>query len=285
MVKFSVSEVIFKVNKYYKNLSESLTQIRKKTDFIPEVGVVLGSGLGNFADKIISVKIIDYSEIKGFPISTNKMHKGRFVFGYIDDIPVVAMQGRIHYYEGYSMEQVVMPIRLMHMMGVKKLILTNAAGGINNNFSPGNLMAITDHITSFVPSPLIGENIEELGTRFPDMTNVYNKDLTTVLKNTAKDLSIDLKEGVYLQVTGPNYETPAEINAYKILGVDAVGMSTACEAMAAAHCGMKVCGISCITNMAAGITGRPLSDKEVGDVASMASDNFSRLLYNTIISI
>lgn len=273
------------MNKYYETLSECLTQLREKNDFTPDIGIVLGSGLGDFAEKINSAKIIGYSELKGFPISTNKMHKGRFIFGYIDDVPVVAMQGRIHYYEGYTMDQVVMPIRLMRMMGAKKLILTNAAGGINNDFAPGNLMAITDHITSFVPSPLIGENIEELGTRFPDMTNVYDKEMTDVLRNTAKNLNIDLKEGVYLQTTGPNYETPAEINAYRILGADAVGMSTACEAMAAVHCGMKVCGISCITNMAAGITGQPLSDDEVVDVASKVSDSFSRLLYNTIISI
>ena len=273
------------MSKNYKLLYDCLRQIRSKTDFIPHTAIVLGSGLGDFADKINPVEVISYSELKSFPVSTNKMHKGRFIFGYVEKVPVVVMQGRIHYYEGYTMEQVVMPIRLMHMCGARNLILTNAAGGINTSFHPGNLMAITDHITSFIPSPLIGENIDELGTRFPDMTKIYDQKLTDILRKTAKNLKIDLKEGIYLQTTGPKYETPAEIKVYKTLGADAVGMSTACEAMAAVHCGMKVCGISCITNMAAGITGQPLSDKEVGDVAATMSDLFSVLLWNTIISI
>lgn len=266
----------------YNILIDCLKDIRKITDFEPEIGIVLGSGLGDFANNIKVVSIIPYSEINGFPTSTNKMHKGRFVLGYIDDKKVIAMEGRVHYYEGYSMEQVVMPIRLIKMMGASTIILTNAAGGLNPEFVPGNLMAITDHISSFVPSPLIGPNCEELGTRFPDMTNVYDRELTQVLKDCAKDLDIDLKEGVYCQLTGPNYETPAEINAYRILGATAVGMSTACEAMAAVHCGLKVCGISCITNMAAGMSGKPLDDNEVGEIASTASDNFSKLLIKFI---
>ena len=270
------------MNEKYKLLLECFKQIRLKTDFTPHTAIVLGSGLGDFAKKINPVEIISYSELKGFPVSTNPMHKGRFIFGYLEDVPVVAMQGRIHYYEGYTMEQVVMPIRLIQMCGAKNIILTNAAGGINISLKPGSLMAITDHITSFIPSPLIGKNIDELGTRFPDMTNVYDKQLTNILKQTAKTLGLDLKEGVYLQTTGPNYETPAEIKVYRTLGADAVGMSTACEAMAAVHCGMKVCGISCITNLAAGITGEPLSDKEVGDVAAAVSDNFGKLLYHAV---
>lgn len=266
----------------YELLKESLENIREITDFIPEVGIVLGSGLGDFANNINVVSIIPYSEIKGFPISTNKMHRGRFILGYIGNKKVITMEGRIHYYEGYSMEQVVMPIRLIKMMGASTIILTNAAGGLNPEFVPGNLMAITDHISSFVPSPLIGPNYEELGTRFPDMTNVYDKELTQALKECAKELDIDLKDGVYCQLTGPNYETPAEINAYRILGATAVGMSTACEAMVAVHCGLKVCGISCITNMAAGMSGKPLDDKEVGEIAATASDNFSKLLIKFI---
>lgn len=266
------------MNNNYELLIESLDSIRKITDFIPEIGIVLGSGLGDFASNIDVVATIPYSEIKNFPISTNKMHKGCFVLGYIGDKKVIAMEGRIHYYEGYSMEQVVMPIRLIKLMGASTVILTNAAGGLNPEFVPGNLMAITDHISSFVPSPLIGPNYEELGTRFPDMTNVYDKELTQALKECAKELDIDLKEGVYCQLTGPNYETPAEINAYRVLGATAVGMSTACEAMAAVHCGLKVCGISCITNMAAGMSGKPLDDKEVGEIAGAASDNFTKLL-------
>lgn len=271
------------MNKSYELLCECLEQIREKTDFLPETAIVLGSGLGNFADMIKAECVIDYSEINGFPVSTNKMHKGRFILGYVGHKPVVAMQGRIHYYEGYSMEQVVMPIRLMRMLGADTLILSNAAGGINTAFHPGDLMAITDHISSFIPSPLIGSNIDELGTRFPDMTNVYDKELTNVIRMCASKLNLPLKEGVYLQTTGPNYETPGEIKAYRILGADAVGMSTACEAMAAVHCGFKVCGISCITNMASGITGEPLSDEEVGIIAEKASDNFCNLVQNIIL--
>lgn len=273
------------MNKSYELLWKCLKQIRSKTDFVPETAIVLGSGLGNFADRITSECIIDYSDIAGFPVSTNKMHKGRFIFGSVGDKAVVAMQGRIHYYEGYSMEQVVMPIRLMKMLGAKTLILSNAAGGINTSFQPGDLMTITDHITSFIPSPLIGPNIDELGTRFPDMTNVYDKDLQNIIRRCADKLGICLKAGVYLQTTGPNYESPAEIRAYRALGADAVGMSTACEAMAAVHCGLKVCGISCITNMAAGITGEPLSDEEVGMIAGKASANFCDLVKNIILSL
>lgn len=269
----------------YNKLCNCIHQIREITHFTPEIAVILGSGLGDFAKNIKTECVINYSDIEGFPVSTNKMHKGRFVFGYIEDTPVVAMEGRIHYYEGYSMEQVVMPVRLMNMMGAEKLIVTNAAGGIDSFFTPGDLMLITDHITSFVPSPLIGKNIEEFGTRFPDMTNVYDKDFAEIVRNCAKDLSIDLKEGIYLQVTGPNYETPAEIRAYKVLGANAVGMSTACEAMVAVHAGMKVCGISCITNMAAGVTGKPLDDKEVGEIASTASDRFAKLITKVITNI
>ena len=248
----------------YNKLNFYLRQIRSKTDFIPETAIVLGSGLGNFSDKVKKVCIINYSDIEDFPISTNKMHAGRFIFGYIESKPVVLMDGRIHYYEGYSMEQVVTPIRIMKMLGAKNLILTNAAGGIDSDFKPGDLMVITDQITSFVPSPLVGPNIEE---------------------SIGKKYNLNLKKGVYLQTTGPNYETPSEIRAYKILGANAVGMSTACEAMVAVHCGMKVCGISCITNMAAGITGQPLDDKEVVEVAVTVADKLEAILYNLVIEM
>lgn len=269
----------------YNKLNFYLRQIRSKTDFIPETAIVLGSGLGNFSDKVKKVCIINYSDIEDFPISTNKMHAERFIFGYIESKPVVLMDGRIHYYEGYSMEQVVTPIRIMKMLGAKNLILTNAAGGIDSDFKPGDLMVITDQITSFVPSPLVGPNIEELGTRFPDMTHVYASDLINKLESIGKKYNLNLKKGVYLQTTGPNYETPSEIRAYKILGANAVGMSTACEAMVAVHCGMKVCGISCITNMAAGITGQPLDDKEVVEVAANVADKLETILYNLVIEM
>lgn len=263
---------------YYKELEKYLSCVKTKIDFKPDVAIVLGSGLNKLAEKINVKETISYSDIDGFPISTNKMHAGAFIFGYLGDVPVVAMNGRIHYYEGYSMNQVVSPIRLMKLMGAKKLILSNAAGGISDNLNVGDLMMITDHISSFVPSPLIGPNIDELVTRFPDMTSVYDSEICKKIKNIAKENNIDLKAGVYLQTTGPNYETPAEINMYKLLGADAVGMSTVCEAIAAVHCGFKVCGISCITNKAAGITGEPLSDEEVGVAASKASDKFCLLI-------
>ena len=242
----------------YKKLMTCLESVRKKIDFKPEVALILGSGLGNFADGIQIEQTIDYTDIEGFPVSTVKGHKGRFVFGYVEKTPVVIMQGRVHYYEGYSMKEVVTPIYFMKLMGTKKIILTNAAGGIGDNFEVGNLMMITDHITSFVPSPLIGKNDERFGLRFPDMSCVYNKELQQVIRSVADRENIELKEGIYLQTTGPNYETPAEIQMYKKLGADAVGMSTAVEAMVANYLQIKVCGISCITNKAAG-----LSDKEL----------------------
>lgn len=273
------------MNKIYDKLCINVEQIRKKTHLMPKTAIVLGSGLGAFVNKIKIDCIIYYSELTDFPISTNTMHAGRFVFGYLCDIPVIIMDGRVHYYEGYTMDEVTMPIRLMAMLGADNLILTNAAGGINYNFNPGDFMIITDHIASFVPSPLIGQNINELGIRFPDMTNVYNKKLINTLKCCASNLHIDIKEGVYLQTSGPQYETPAEIKMYRMLGADAVGMSTACEAISAVHCGMNVCGISCITNKAAGMTLAPLNDSEVGKTASSVSKTFQLLLTDFIKSI
>ena len=198
---------------------------------------------------------------------------------------MIAMQGRVHYYEGYSMEEVVLPIRLMHLLGAKTLILTNAAGGVNLDFKPGDLMLICDHIASFVPSPLIGKNKDALGTRFPDMSKVYAPELCNTARNIAKKQKLTLKEGVYLQFTGPAYETPAEIRMARTLGADAVGMSTAVEAMAARHCGMRVCGISCITNMASGILDTPLSHEEVKETANAVANDFAALMYGLIKEI
>ena len=270
---------------YEKKLLSCLRFVKKQTDFSPEIALILGSGLGDFAENIKVVKTIDYSDIKGFPISTVKGHKGRFVFGYIEDVPIVCMQGRIHYYEGYEMEDVVLPVRLMKVMGAKTLLLTNAAGGINPDFKAGDLMLITDHISSFVPSALRGENLELLGTRFPDMSNVYDLQLQNIIMETAKEQGIDLKKGVYLQASGPNFETPAEIKMFGLLGASAVGMSTACEAMAAVHAGMKVAGVSLITNMAAGINSEPLSHEEVTETASKASEKFTKLLLHSLIKM
>lgn len=270
------------MNSVYNKLTNCLESIRKVTNFVPRVGIILGSGLGDYADEIKIETTIEYSDIEGFPVSTVKGHKGRFVFGYVGEVPVVIMQGRVHFYEGYSMSDVVLPTRLISMLGAKTLLLTNAAGGVNTSFKAGDFMMITDHISSLVPSPLIGANIEELGTRFPDMSEVYKKSLCAIIKESAKELEIDLKEGIYMQFTGPAYETPAEIKMARVLGADAVGMSTACEALAATHAGLDVCAISCITNMAAGILDVKLDHAEVQETADRVSKDFKRLVTKII---
>lgn len=270
------------MNSVYEKLQGCYESIRKRTDFVPRVALVLGSGLGEFAEEIEIRETIPYSEIEGFPVSTVPGHKGRFVFGYVSQVPVVIMQGRVHYYEGYSISDVALPVRLMKLLGAEILFLTNAAGGVNYDFSAGDFMMITDQISDFVPSPLIGENLEELGERFPDMSEIYDSDLQKILRTAAKKLGIPLKEGVYLQLTGPNYESPAEVRMCRILGADAVGMSTACEAVAANHCKMKICGISCITNLACGMSQNPLSHREVQEIADRTAPDFKRLLAEAI---
>ena len=269
------------MNEVYKKLTGCLKEIRTKTDFEPKAAIVLGSGLGGFADEIEAVASVSYSEIKGFPVSTVPGHQGRFVFGHIKKIPVVIMQGRVHYYEGYSMSDVVLPVRLMGLLGAETLILTNAVGGINEAYSAGDFMSIRDHILFSVPSPLLGKNIDELGTRFPDMSNVYNSVLREKIRFAAGSLGIALHEGTYLQASGPNFETPAEIIAFKSMGANVVGMSTACEAVAAHHMGIKVCGISCIANQAAGISKTPLTHAEVQEMADKAAPKFKALLTET----
>lgn len=269
----------------YSDYKKILDTVREKTDFVPETAIVLGSGLGALADEIEVKAVINYSEIPDFPISTVQGHKGRFVFGYIGDKKVVIMQGRVHYYEGYSMEKVTLPIRLMKLMGAEKLILTNAAGGINTNFKCGDFMLITDQISCFVPNPLIGENIDELGTRFPDMSNVYNCDMCRIVRETAKNNNINIREGVYVQLSGPSYETPAEIRMLRTMGADAVGMSTCCEAIVANHCGFKVCGISCISNMASGVTDKPLSHSEVQETADRVAPMFKELIKEVVKAV
>jgi len=269
----------------YSKLMTCLASVREKTDFKPETGIVLGSGLGDYADSIKVETTVDYSDIEGFPVSTVKGHKGRFVFGYVENIPVVIMQGRIHYYEGYPMSDVVLPIRLMGLLGAKKIFLTNAAGGVNTTFKPGTFMMITDHILYGVPNPLIGPNPDDLGERFPDVTEIYTKELREVVRISAQECGIELREGTYMQFTGPSYETPAEVRMARTAGADAVGMSTACEAVAAGHMGLKVCGISCITNHAAGITDAKLSHKEVQEIADRVSADFKRLVTGVIVNM
>jgi len=273
------------MNGIYEKLMGCLESVRTKTDFKPAVALILGSGLGDYADGIDIVQTVDYTEIAGFPTSTVAGHKGRFVFGRVGDVPVVIMQGRVHYYEGYPMQDVVLPARLMGLMGAKKLVLTNAAGGVNPDFRPGDFMLLTDHIAAGVPNPLIGPNLEKLGPRFPDLSEVYSLRMRNVVKREAAKLNIPLREGVYVQLTGPSYETPAEVRMCRAWGGDAVGMSTACEAMAARHMGLEVCGISCITNMAAGISQRPLDHREVQETADRVSVQFKQLVTAVVRNI
>ena len=271
------------MTKAYERLLECYRCVQEKVSFKPKVALVLGSGLGDYADSIQIEATLDYHDIKGFPVSTVSGHKGRFVFGYVGEVPVVIMQGRVHYYEGYSMEDVVLPTRLMKLMGAEILFLTNAAGGVNFDYQAGDFMMITDQISDFVPSPLIGPNIEELGLRFSDMSEIYNRQLRECIRRTAAELAIPLREGTYIQLTGPNFESPVEVKMCRILGGDAVGMSTACEAIAANHMGMKICGISCISNLGCGMTDEPLSHVEVQETADRVAPLFKQLITGAII--
>lgn len=272
-------------NTDYDKLKQCHSFVQDRIAFVPEVALVLGSGLGDFANEITIETTLAYSDIPGFPVSTVSGHEGRFLFGYVNQVPVVAMQGRVHYYEGYTMPDVVLPIRLMQLMGAKTLFLTNAAGGVNPDLMPGDFMMITDQISSFVPSPLIGMNMEILGTRFPDMSKIYDPDLQMLMKNCADTLGIKLKQGIYLQFTGPNYESPAEVRLAGKLGADAVGMSTAVEAIAANHMGMKICGISFISNKGCGLSETPLCHEEVKAAADAAAPHFKRLVSRIITRI
>lgn len=266
----------------YEKLLKCVDCVKKKIDFQPKVGIILGSGLGNYTKQIEIKAELPYEEIDGFPVSTVPGHAGKFIFGYIGQVPVVCMKGRVHYYEGYDISDVVLPIRLMGLLGIEILFLTNAAGGVNSGFQAGNLMLIRDHISFFAPNPLIGPNMDALGTRFPDMSEVYRKDLQKIIKETASEHGIKLQEGVYAQLTGPSFESPAEIKALSLLGVDAVGMSTVVEAIVANHMGIKVCGISCISNLAAGISPNPLSHEEVQEAANVAAPAFEKLVTEVV---
>ena len=271
------------MNTAYEKLLRCYEDVRRKIDFQPKAALVLGSGLGDYGDSIQVEAVLDYHEIEGFPVSTVPGHRGRFLFGYVGELPVVIMQGRVHYYEGYAMEDVVLPIRLMKMLGAEILFLTNAAGGLNYDFEPGDFMMITDQIANFVPSPLIGENMDELGPRFCDMSEIYDRDLQQIIREAAEKLSIPLREGVYVQLTGPNFETPHEVKMCRILGGDAVGMSTACEAIAANHMGMKICGISCISNLGCGMQDKPLSHAEVQETGDRVAPLFKALVTEVIL--
>ena len=269
----------------YGKLMKCLACVQEKVNFTPQVALVLGSGLGDYADGIEVTAELAYNEIDGFPVSTVPGHEGKYIFGYVDKVPVVCMKGRVHYYEGYDISDVVLPVRLMCLMGAKVLFLTNASGGVNTSYHAGDFMLIKDHIANFVPSPLMGPNIDALGVRFPDMSNIYDRELQKVIHRTAALLEIPLQEGVYIQLTGPNYESPSEVRMCRTLGADAVGMSTACEAVAANHMGMMICGISCISNLACGITENPLTHEEVQETADRVAPLFKKLVTESIKNI
>lgn len=272
------------MNQTYQKVLDCYESIKDRLPFQPKVALVLGSGLGNYADSMEVKAEIDYGEIKDFPVSTVPGHAGKFIFGYVGSVPVVCMKGRVHYYEGYPISDVVLPVRLMKMMGAEILFLTNASGGINPSFKAGDFMLMTDHISCFAPNPLIGQNIDELGVRFPDMSHVYDEELREKIEKAAKENEIEIKKGVYVQLTGPSFESPAEIKMLRTLGADAVGMSTVVEAIAANHMGMKICGISCVANLAAGMTDNPLTHEEVQEAANQAAPLFKKLITESIIS-
>ncbi len=273
------------MNDYMIKMQETVEYIREKVNDVPKIAIILGSGLGSLADDIEERITLPYKEIPNFPISTVAGHKGELIFGKIDNVPVIAMNGRFHYYEGYDLKETTYPIRIFKLLDVETIILTNAAGGINETFKKGDLMIINDQLSFFAESALRGPNMDEFGDRFIDMSNTYNKDYIEILKDIMLNLTGDYKEGVYAYMKGPTYETPAEIRALRTMGADAVGMSTVPEAVVAHHSGLKVAGITCITNMAAGVTNEKLSHEEVKETALKAEVNFKKVIHEFIKKI
>jgi purine-nucleoside phosphorylase len=262
----------------YQRAEAAAKFILAKTKLRPRIGLVLGSGLGAFANEIAGAVRIDYAKIPHFPRSTAIGHAGRMVIGNVTDVPVAVMQGRVHFYEGYSQREVIFPMRVMARMGIRAVLLTNAAGGINTNFKQGCLVVLRDHINLQGTNPLIGPNDEHFGQRFPDMTTVYWKPYQASALREGKRLGIDVAEGVYAAMTGPSYETPAEIRFMRTIGADLAGMSTVPEVIAAAHLGIRVLGISCVTNMAAGILDQPITTEEVMETGERVKADFVALL-------
>ena len=252
--------------------------IRSRVSLKPTIGLVLGSGLGDYADTLEDAVRIPYAEIPDFPVPTIAGHAGALVFGKKCGREVVVMQGRIHYYEGLPQQEITLPIRVLAALGVKTLVLTNACGGVNLNYVPGDLMLISDHINFSGANPLIGKNPDAFGPRFPDMSDLYTASLRKAIKEKTQEAGIPLQEGVYAMYSGPNYETPAEIRMFRTLGADAVGMSTVPEALVAGHCGLQVVGVSCITNMAAGVLPVKLNHAEVTETANRVSKKFRQVV-------
>ncbi|SDI30383.1 purine-nucleoside phosphorylase [Natribacillus halophilus] len=268
-----------------ETVQKAVDLIREKTTITPKVAVTLGSGLGGLADNIDADAVISYEDIPGFPASTVPGHDGKFVIGHLGDVPVIAMKGRFHYYEGYPMWKVVLPTRVISALGVETFVVSNAAGGVNTSFSPGDLMVIADHINQMGDHPLIGPNNDEIGPRFPDMSSAYDEALIDIAEQEAKAMELSLQRGVYAATTGPTYETPAEVRMFRTLGADAVGMSTVPEVIAARHAGSRVLGISCISNAAAGILDQPLSHEEVIETTEKVTANFMELVTRIITRV
>lgn len=269
----------------YDRAQRAAEQIRSSAKARPSVAIVLGSGLGAFADELTESTSLPYKEIQGFAHATVEGHAGRLVIGKAGEVPIAAMQGRFHFYEGYSLEDVTFPIRVLKSLGVRTLILTNAAGSLNTEFTPGSLMVISDHINLMGVNPLIGGNDERFGPRFPDLTSTYDPDLQNIVIEEATALKIDMRRGVYAALTGPSYETPAEIHMVRTLGADAVGMSTVPEAIVARHMDMRVIGISCITNLAAGVSNRPVDHSQVIATGERVREQFTELLRRVIAKL
>lgn len=273
------------MNNYIEKMNETVNYIQSKIKEIPKIAIVLGSGLGNLVNNIKEQIVIPYKDIPHFPISTVQGHKGELIFGKINNIPIIAMNGRFHYYEGYDLKDVTYPIRIFSLLKVETLILTNAAGGINNSFQKGDLMIINDHLSFFAESVLRGPNMDEFGERFIDMTSTYDKEYIEILKKVMTNVCGTYHEGVYAYMKGPTYETPAEIKALKTLGADAVGMSTVPEAVVAHHSKIRIAGITCITNMAAGITNEVLNHEDVKETALKCETNFKKVVCEFINEI
>ena len=269
----------------YERAEHAARIIRARVTLQPRIGVVLGSGLGAFADNFDEAVAVPYQEIPGFGRSTAVGHAGQLVIGKIDQVPLLAMKGRLHHYEGYSLEEVTFPLRTLKLLGLKTIILTNASGGVNVQFNPGTLMVITDHLNLMGDNPLIGPNDDRFGPRFPDMSAVYSPALQEIVMEEAREMGVDIRRGVYAALTGPSYETPAEIHLMRNCAADAVGMSTVPEAIVARHMDMEVLGISCITNLAAGVTDEPISHEEVMATGDRVSATFTQLLSRVVVRL